>query len=73
MSFLDLILLAESDLGSSSRELFDFLMWDTLYYVSNTFFYSNILYYTDYQDFFVIILYHSPELSLAVNDFVTSY
>jgi len=31
------------------------------------------LYYTDYQDFFVVILYHSPELSLAVTDFVNSY
>ena len=73
MSFLDVILLAETDSKLFSRELFDFVMWDNLYYLSNTFFYSQVLYYTDYQDFFVVVLYHSPELTLALNDFVSSY
>jgi hypothetical protein len=73
MSFLDVLLLTETDSFNSSRELFDFLMWDNLSYLSTTFFFSQALYYTDYQDFFVVVLYHSPELSLAVTDFVNSY
>ena len=73
MSFLDVLLLSETDAFNSSRELFDFCMWDNLSYLSTTFFFSQALYYTDYQDFFVVILYHSPELSLAVTDFVNSY
>lgn len=73
MSFMDVLFMSESDSFNSSREFFDFVMWDTLYYVSTTFFFSQSLYYTDYQDFFVIVIYHSPELTLAVNEFVTSY
>lgn len=73
MSFLDVLLLTESDTFNSSREFFDFVMWDVLSYVSTTFFYSQSLYYTNYQDFFIVILYHSPELSLAVVDFINFY
>jgi hypothetical protein len=72
MSFLDVLLLSETDSNFFSRELFDFVMWDNLYYLSNTFFFSQVLYYTDYQDFFVVVLYHSPELTLALNDFTNS-
>jgi hypothetical protein len=73
MSFLDVMLLVETDSNLFARELFDFVMWDNLYYLSNTFFFSQALYYTDYQDFFIVVLYHSPELTLALNDFTNSY
>ena len=56
MSFLDILLFTESDSFNSSREFFDFVMWDTLSYLSTNFFFSQSLYYTDYQDFFVVIL-----------------
>ena len=56
MSFLDVLLLSEADSFNSSRELFDFVMYDTLSYLSTTFFFSQTLYYTDYQDFFVVVL-----------------
>lgn len=73
MSFLDILLLSESDDMYSSRELFDFVMWDNMSYVSTNFFFSQSLYFTDYQDFFIVLLYHSPELSLAMNEFVNTY
>lgn len=73
MSFLDVLLLSETDSKTFSRELFDFVMWDSLYYLNNTFFFSQALYYTDYQDFFVVVLHHSPELILALNDFANLY
>ena len=73
MSFLDILLFTESDSFNSSREFFDFVMWDTWSYLSTNFFFSQSLYYTDYQDFFVVVLHHSPELSLVIADFINSY
>lgn len=40
------------------------MMFDVSHIAFKTFF------YTDYQDFFVMLLQHSPELVFAVNDFV---
>jgi len=73
MSFLDVLLFSESDEFSSSREFFDFVMWDNLSYLNTNFFFSQSLYYTDHQDFIVTVLHHAPELSLALNDYVSSY
>jgi len=73
MSFLDILFSYETDEFYSSREFFDFVMWDHLSSISNNFFFSQFLFYTDYQDFFVIILHHSPELTLALEDFKNSY
>ena len=72
MSFLDMWLIAESQSYHSSRELYDFILWDTLSALSSDFFFSQALYYTDYQDFFTIMLHHSPELCEAIRDFVHS-
>jgi hypothetical protein len=48
-------------------------MWDLLSCLSTNFFFSQALYYTDSQDFFVLLLYHSPELATAISDFLESY
>jgi len=73
MSFLDLVFLTETDNYTEARELFDFIMWDMLSFVSTNFYFSQFLFYTNYQDLFVTILYHSPELVLALADFFNSY
>jgi hypothetical protein len=48
-------------------------MWDHLSFISNNFFFSQFLFYTNYQDFIATIVHHSPELTLAFDDFVNSY
>lgn len=73
MSFLDVLFISENSGFNASRELFDFVMWDVLSYLNTTFFFSQALYYTDYQDFFNVLIYHSPELILAMSEFNTSY
>jgi len=73
MSFLDVLFYSETDLTNSSRELFDLIMWDTMSFISNTFLSSQMLFYTDYQDILVLILHHSPELSMALVDYVNTY
>lgn len=42
-------------------------------FISNTFLSSQMLFYTDYQDILVLILHHSPELSMALVDYVNTY
>ena len=73
MSFIDILLLSESESFNSSREFFDFVMWDILSDNNINFFLSQPLYYTNYQDLFLVILQNSPELSLALEDYVNSY
>ncbi len=73
MSFLDILFFSETDTFNNSRELFDFIMWDHLSFISTNFFYSQFLFYTDYQNFFVLVLHNSPELTLALVDFTNSY
>ena len=73
MSFVDAWLLSESESYHESRELYIFVMWDTLSCLSTNFFFSQALYYTDSQDFFVILMHHSPELSGAICDFLESH
>jgi hypothetical protein len=73
MSFIDVMFISENDTFNSTRELFDFVMWDSLSLINTNFFFSQSLYYTDYQDFFVLIVFHSPELVLAFNDYIVSY
>lgn len=73
MSFLDVLFFSETDSYNASRELFDFIMWDHLSFISNNFFFSQFLFYTNYQDFITTVLHHSPELTLAFTEFVNSY
>lgn len=73
MSFLDILLFSESDSYNASRELFDFVMWDHLSYINNNVIFSQFLFYTNNQDFIVVLLHNAPELMIALNDFFNSY
>jgi len=73
MSFIDVMFFQESDSANFSKELFDLMMWDNLTSIYNTFLSLQMIFYTDYQDFMVLILHHSPELSLALVDYVNTY
>jgi len=73
MSFIDILFYSETDTLNSSRELFDFLMWDLSSYISSNFFIFQFIFYTDYQDFLLTSSHHSPELNLAIIDYVTTY
>jgi hypothetical protein len=66
LSFLDILFLSESNLNNSSRELFDYVMWDLISFLYNSFLPTQLLFFTDYQDFIVLILHHSPELKKAI-------
>jgi len=73
MSFIDLTFINESDALAQDRELFEFLMWDFSSYVYNNFLPLQVIFYTDYQNLLVTILYNSPELAIALMDFVETY
>ena len=70
LSFLDILFLTESNQTDDSREFFELLMWDLASFLHNSFLPSQLLFYTDYQDFMTIVLHHSPELTLAILDFI---
>jgi len=42
-------------------------------FITTTFLPLQFLFYTDYQDFMVLVLHHSPELSMALVDYVNTY
>lgn len=73
LSFLDLIFIIETDKTSYTRELYDLFIWDLTSIISNKFLPLQFLFYTDYQDFMVILLYYSPELLIALTEYVNSY
>lgn len=73
MSFIDVMFFQESDSSNFSKELFDLMMWDNLTSIYNTFLSLQMIFYTDYQDFMILVLHHSPELSLALVDYVNTY
>jgi hypothetical protein len=73
LSFLDVMLLVESNKYNYSRELYDLFLWDTTSFIYNKFLPLQFLFYTDYQDFVTITLYYSPELMLAITDYVNTY
>lgn len=72
LSFLDVWFVTEGDEYNASRDLFDFLMWDMFSFMHTQFFFSQALFYTNNQDLFSTLLYHSPELVSAVSDFFNS-
>lgn len=73
LSFLDVMFLLESNKSNYSRELYDLFIWDMTSTVYNKFLPLQFLFYTDYQDFLVVLLYYSPELILALTDYINSY
>ena len=73
LSFLDVILLSETDKYNFSKELYDFFIWDIVLFFNVKTFILNFIFFTDYQDFISIILYYSPEVILALNDYINIY
>jgi len=73
LSFLDILLLVETNKTTYSRELFDLFIWDLTSLIYNKFLPLQFLFYTDYQDFIMIALYYSPELMLAITDYINTY
>ena len=73
LSFLDIIFLIETNKTNYSRELYDLFIWDLTSTIYNKFLPLQFLFYTDYQDFMVILLYYSPELLLVLTDYINNY
>ena len=73
ISFLDVMLLKTIDKSSFSKELYDLFIWDLTSLFYNKFLPLQFLFYTDYQDFLVILLYYSPELVIALTDYINLY
>lgn len=73
MSFLDVMFFNETESKEFSNELFTLFMFDNVSFIYNTFLNLQVLFYTDYQDYLTILLHHSPELSLALTDYVQTY
>lgn len=73
LSFLDIILLSETTKLTYPRELYDLFLWDLVSAVYNKFLSFQFLFYTDYQDFMVLILHYSPELMIVVVDYLNTY
>lgn len=69
LSFLDLFFLTTETQQHACSHFFLFFIYDLLTFINNSFLLVQTLFYTDYQDFFVMITYHSPELIFAVNDY----
>ena len=73
LSFLDVILLNQVSSGSSTNSLYLFFLWDNSTLLDNYYLYLNNIFYTDYQNLVTLILHYSPELTLALTDFYSSY
>lgn len=72
LSFLDVIFFFESDKSNEMRELYNLFLWDITSYISNKFLPAQFLFYTNSQDYIVILLHYSPELILILTDYVNT-
>ena len=73
LSFLDLFFINLSTNQTASSDLASFVVYDSMLFVNSYFFLGQTLFYTDYQDFFVFLTHHSPELTYALNDFFLTH
>lgn len=73
ISFLDLLFSNIEISQYSTQHLFLFFVYDLNTFVNNNFLLTQTLFFTDYQDFFILLLYHSPELVFAINDYFLLY
>ena len=73
VSFLDLTFILESQKMTALLNFFDYFLWDVITPLSYLFFPLQFLFFTDYQDFLILLLQHSPELAFALLDFTLSY
>lgn len=73
LSFLDLVFFVDADEVYTQLEFYNLVMWDLLVTAPITFLHLQTLFYADYQDLTVLILYHSPELVLALFSYIETY
>lgn len=73
LSFLDILFLVDFNKKNFSREFFDLFMWDLLFVLNTKFLPAQFFFYSDYQDVIITLLYYSPELVMALNDYVNFY
>lgn len=73
LSFLDIIFMFETNKSFRSRELYDLFIWDVSTSFHSKFLPISFLFYTDYQDYVTTLMYYSPELILALNDYVNLF
>lgn len=73
LSFLDILFITETNKFTFSKQFYDLFIWDVINSFSMKFLSLQFLFYTDYQDFLLMITYYSPELVLALNDFINIY
>lgn len=73
ISFLDIMFITETNKTTFSKELYDVFIWDYIMLFSVKFFNLQFLFYTDYQDFLLLLTFYSPELILALSDYIEFY
>ncbi len=73
LSILDIIFLLETDKSTFSREFFDCFIWDITNYIQVKYLPAQYFFYTDYQDFVVLMMYYSPELMLGFMDYFNNF
>lgn len=73
MSFLDFMLISESSELLEIQQLYTAIMWDMFEIIQVLFYPVQFIFYTNAQDFPLVMLHNSPELAIAFADFVTTY
>lgn len=72
-SYLEFLTLLESDLRSAYFGLWAFIFCDESLALDGETTNLNFFFYTDSQDFFMLLLHHSPELVGALNNFLKDH
>jgi len=72
-SSIDMLFLLEADLSALQVSLFTYMVYDHSLCLDRDAVHLNVIFYTDYQDFFTLLLHHSPELVTAINNFCEAY
>ena len=70
LSFVDVMLINSSDADLASQTLFSATLWDESLLISVLNFSLPTFYHSDYQDLMTLFFYYTPELTLALKDYV---
>lgn len=73
ISSLDFLLLKEVFVAKSASLIYDYMCFDINSFLQTNFFILNFLFLTDYQNFVLFLVHHSPELLFGLIDFITVY
>jgi len=69
-SFLDTMLTLEALNKFTTQKFLNIFFWDLMGFIYTNFFPLQLLFFTDYQDFLMLIFQNSPELSLVLVDYI---